>query len=102
MGIDARIEDENGGCIEELLDETSVVNKLLLNMTEKNSICFRFVDPYGDTTFNQEQLPVFIHELEDAISKANNGQAKMHGMRLLQLAKKHVGQPHIYLKFYGD
>ena len=31
------------------------------------SVCLRFIDPYGDATFNQLQLPLLLRELKDAI-----------------------------------
>ncbi len=102
MGINARIESETGEQIQELLDLHGLVEKLLPDFNDETSICLRFVDPYGDTTFNQGQLPVFIRELTSAIKAADEPDVKAHGQKLLGLAKKANGQVHTYLKFYGD
>ena len=45
MGIDAGIESETGEAIEELCDLTSLVNELLSDFNDKDSVCLRFVDP---------------------------------------------------------
>ena len=102
MGIDARIETENGELIEQLLDVDSLVERLLPDFNDETSICLRFVDPYGDTVFNQGQIPVFIRELSLAIDKTKDQNAKAHGSKLLSLTEKSNGQVHTYLKFVGD
>ncbi len=66
MGIDAQIESASGELIE-LLDLDRLVEKLLPDFIDETSICFRFIYPYGDTTFNQIQLPVFLCELTLAV-----------------------------------
>ena len=102
MGIDARIESETGESIEELYDLDNLVKELLPDFNDKVSVCLRFVDPYGDTTFNQGQLPMIIRELTLAVDKASATNVKAHGKKLLQLAEKANGQVHTYLKFVGD
>ncbi len=102
MGIDARIESESGELIEELLDLDGLVEKLLPDFNDETSICLRFIDPYGDTTFNQGQLPVFIRELTLAVGNTDDSKVKAYGQELLALAEKANGQVHTYLKFVGD
>lgn len=102
MGIDARIETESGELIEELLDIDNLLERLLPDYNDETSICLRFVDPYGDTIFNQGQLPVFIRELSLAIEGAADSSAKAHGRKLIGLAEKASGQVHTFLKFVGD
>ncbi|GLI37285.1 hypothetical protein KI811_18400 [Geobacter hydrogenophilus] len=102
MGIDARIEDENGQCIEELGDPKELVVVLLPRYDDNTSNCMRFIDPYGDTTFNKPQMQILINELKQSIEKASNLEAKEHGKKLLEMAKKVSEDVHLYLKFYGD
>ena len=102
MGIDARIESETGEAIEVLYDLDDLVILLLPEFNDKTSICLRFIDPYGDTTFNQAQLPVVIQELSLAIDKASSSNVIAHGQKLLELAENANGQVHTYLKFVGD
>jgi hypothetical protein len=102
MGIDARIENENGQCIEELGDPKELVEVLLPRYDDNASNCMRFIDPYGDTTFNTLQMPILINELKQSIEKTSNQEAKEHGKKLLEMAKKVSEEAHLYLKFYGD
>jgi hypothetical protein len=102
MGIDARIEDENGQCIEELYDPKGLVAVLLPRYDDNTSNCMMFIDPYGDTTFNRPQMPILISELKQSIEKASNPEAKEHGKKLLEMARKVSEEVHLYLKLYGD
>lgn len=37
---------------------------VVLEQAPATSACVRFIDPYGDTLFNQFQLPILVEELE--------------------------------------
>ena len=102
MGIDVCIESESGELIEELPDTYSLVKELVPDPEDKSSICLRFIDPYGDTTFNQNQIPVLISELAAALESPISYKAKEHGKKLLSLAERANGRVHTYLKFIGD
>ena len=102
MGIAARVESEDGEIEAELLDPDNLTAKLTAPFIESESPCLRFIDPYGDTTFNQLQLPVLTDELERAIEIASDPRVKSHGQALLRLARKAGSEVHTYLKFYGD
>jgi hypothetical protein len=62
----------------------------------------RFIDPYGDTTFNALQISILINELKQSIENTTNPEAKEHGKRLLEMARKVSEEVHLYLKLYGD
>jgi hypothetical protein len=102
MGIDAYIETESGELIEELPDTYSLVDELIPDLEDKTSVCLRFIDPYGDTTFNQNQIPVLINELTAALELTKSHKAKEHGKKLLSLIERANGKVHTYLKFIGD
>ena len=102
MGIDARVEREDGQAEAELVDPSGLAARLLASLPEAESLCLRFVDPYGDTTFNQLQLPVVITELARAIEVSSDPDVESHGRALLELAKKASNNVHTYLKLYGD
>jgi len=102
MGIVAYIETESGELIEELPDTYSLVDELIPDLEDKTSVCLRFIDPYGDTTFNQNQIPVLINELTAALELTKSHKAKEHGKKLLSLIERANGKVHTYLKFIGD
>ena len=102
MGIDVRLEDEDGNEEKSVLDPGFDLEKLLPSIEDETSYCLRFIDPYGDTVFNNLQIPKFIFELEKAIEKVDDEKAITIGKEILNLAKECSKDVHLYLKFYGD
>ena len=70
----------------------------------KNTVCLRFIDPYGDTTFNQWQIPVLLSELEFLLKtdycQSHERLREFEG--LVSFIERARGQVHTYIKFYGD
>lgn len=64
MGIDARLENERGHVLGELIDPTGRLNWLLALVEPTQSVCLRFIDPYGQTIFNRAQIGELRGELE--------------------------------------
>lgn len=100
MGIDAFTQDERGNSIRELLDPKSLVTRLVADAY--GPVCLRFLDPYGDTYFNQLQIPVLLEELESAVRACRNSEARAHGEALLALVASAVDEVHTYVLFSGD
>ena len=102
MGVDLRWEDEHGKQIGEVPDPQMCVSHLVLSIDLVGTICLRFIDPYGDTTFNQLQIPILIEELKYIVKKVSDNRIKDHLSQVIRLAEKSRGEIHTYLKFYGD
>ena len=70
----------------------------------KNTLCLRFIDPYGDTKFNQLQIPVLISELESLLALEHCQTHKKLGEfeEVIAFIRKARKQVHTYVKFYGD
>ena len=102
MGIDVRIEDEQGRELATVLDPQNLVSQLLPSRQDSARVCLRFVDPYGDTTFNQLQLPDLIADLRHAVSQSSKEAVRLHGEALIQLVRWTEGKVHTYVKFVGD
>jgi hypothetical protein len=64
MGIDAKIQTEQGECVATLGDPHMRMNRLLSFAFVDSTVCLRFIDPYGDTVFNRLQIPVLQDELQ--------------------------------------
>ena len=58
MAIDVEWQDERGACIRRY--DGPAVETDFVQRAADDSRCLRFVDPYGDTTFNARQ----VEELE--------------------------------------
>jgi hypothetical protein len=52
MGIDTFIENENGERIDHVLDSEMRLSRAILSEGFDSTVCLRFIDPYGDATFN--------------------------------------------------
>ena len=102
MGVDVRWENENGSPIEEIPDPQMCISHAVLNTDLAGTTCLRFIDPYGDTTFNRLQIPVLIGELKSALEKVRDNEIKDHLRRVIDLAEKSRDKVHTHLKFYGD
>jgi hypothetical protein len=95
MGISVRIEDENGHASAELLDPRAYLNALLNLPFFDGPSCVRFIDPYGQTVFNQLQLPILIAELEVARSKVTDAEARREAETRLDAARRARWDPNI-------
>jgi hypothetical protein len=57
-----------------------------------STVCLRFIDPYGDATFNQLQMGQLLDELKELGADPE----------LIAFVDLAIGQVHTYLKFIGD
>lgn len=102
MGTDAYIETESGKRIKQCLGSEGRLSELLPDIDDDTFHCLRFIDPYGDTVFNQRQIPILIKELRTVIRNVKTPETKAFGEKLLELIREAEGQVHTYIKFYGD
>jgi hypothetical protein len=70
--------------------------------TLSGTVCLRFVDPWGDTVFNQAQLAVLLAELRVETAEPGNAEYAVHLSRVAQLVERAQEQMHTYIKFIGD
>jgi hypothetical protein len=61
----------------------------------------RFIDRYGDTTFDRSQIPLLIQEIGRLRDGASNDVLEiLDGVE--RLAQQALAEPHAYLTFIGD
>lgn len=102
MGIDLYCENEQGRSLDHVDDTRNLFAHLLDKISREETLCIRFIDRYGDTTFNQMQIPFLIDELQQSISLALDSDTHEQLMKMIDLARNSLGKPHTYLKFRGD
>jgi len=90
--------DENGRAQEEFADAALLAE--LLERAANTNHCLRFIDPYGDTTFNRLQLPVLAQELRDAASSSPDLQERTQS--LAAFLESAAAAVHTYVIFVGD
>ena len=62
----------------------------------------RFIDPYGDTLFNGNQMHGFLTEWDRIILTLGNGDDRKFFLRVREMAEKCKEKPHVFLRFIGD
>jgi hypothetical protein len=102
MAIDLRWEDERGEPLAELLDTSSLVERFLPREGAQDFPCLRFVDPYGDTVFNQSQIGQVVVELERLSEQRHEPEVEQHLGAVLEFVRHASNQVHTYIKFYGE
>jgi hypothetical protein len=90
------VQDEEGNEISEGVDLSS---SILPPLTDTRFVCLRFVDEYGDTVFNQLQIPIVLEELA-VLKVSTEDRASVEEIEVL--ARICQQEPHLYLKFIGD
>ena len=101
MGVDLVWQEENGKVLEEIPDPKMCISTLLFTVDHAETICLRFIDPYGHTTFNQRQIPILINELEAISPRVTDYDMQIHLLRVLELAGRSKGEKRTILKFTG-
>jgi hypothetical protein len=64
--------------------------------------CLRFVDPYGDTVWNQLQIPVFLDDLRRLLELPLTQEQIFDIHAIEALVEPYVDNPHFYVKLIGD
>ncbi len=93
MGIDIRWENESGYQIEEILDSKNYLGLALKLSSLENTVCLRFIDPYGNTVFNQQQIPVFISELQDLLQFVTPDSVASLQEKIIEKLQRHAVAP---------
>ena len=102
MPLSIRWEDEQGEVLEELLPDGDASLNAVVARAPDNSVCLRFIDPYGDTVFNRIQLPLLISELQHARQDLPGGASPAHIDSVLALVRRAEDEVHTYVRFLGD
>jgi hypothetical protein len=91
---------ENGLVLDRVVDEGAIA-RLSQAAPFDNTVCLRFVDPYGETVFNAAQAAVLGRELEARLGSTGEGDREMLA-RIVELTDRCAGEVHRYVWFIGD
>ena len=104
MGIDVELINERQEAKLAIHDPqmflTTLATKEWWQLNE--SKCLRFIDPWGDTIFNQAQVPILLAELEHSAALQTDPGTKAHLEQVCRLVAAAKGEGHTYVKFIGD
>jgi hypothetical protein len=101
MAIEVEIQDESGRTLARY--DGPALGLEFTRLAPPGSACFRFIEPWCDTTFNQAQIEVLKDELLHAV-RDNQHQAARRLLELEALSGFLAGAVgvHVYVKFIGD
>jgi len=103
MGINTAWVNERHEIKQEVFDRDFVLTGLTNGWFDlTNTVCLRFIDPWGDTVFNQSQIPVLLSELKAELTRQDDQRASEYLKSVIQLVELAVDQTHTYIKFIGD
>ena len=74
----------------------------LLVAEHPGTCCLRFIDPHGDTVFNQAQLPVLLAELRALSGRLPERELAPVLRELVAFVQAAAGRVHMYVRFVGD
>jgi hypothetical protein len=100
MPIAVEWQDEKGRVLARY--DGPLLHARLFEHAEQDQACLRFIDPSGDTTFNQLQLPVLLAELESLGADRELGEQLQAIRALLAFLERARDQPHTYVKLMSD
>ena len=98
MAIDVEIQDENGACIARY--DGPPLRHQFTALAPPESACFRFILPWADATFNEEQIKVLKDEIRSAASDCPP--ARLGELQALSSFLEGASGAHTYVKFIGD
>jgi len=103
VAFDINREDEDGHVIESLEFDTGPLSRLLPDFRDESFHCLRFIDPYGNTTFNRFQVEhQFLPEWKRLYDRAESRDDRRLLRAVEHLARRCLEDVHLYLKFVGD
>lgn len=91
-------EDENGNALKTIEQEFVFSNPDLIYNGDYKLL--KYIDPFGDTTFNHLMLDDLILDFTILNSKLSHDVDKFE--EIIRLANECKTDMHTYLKFYGD
>ncbi len=103
MGIDVAWVDEEHKPHQQVYDPRQCLTRLATSVwSDPSSVCLRFIDAWGDTVFNQAQIPILLCELRLSEQSQADPEIKAHLTKIIQLVERAVERTHTYIKFSGD
>ena len=103
MGINAVWRAEDGSELGAVLDPQMLLSRFATRRAQSvtGSVCLAFLDPIGNTCFNQRQIPILAQELRIARATVSDSALAKHLDQVTDLVDRAI-KVHTYLWFEGD
>ena len=101
MSIKAVLQTVDGKRGEEVIDPNYALARIW-PVEDSEFPLLQYIDPYGDTIFNRQQMEQVIKELDTLAANASTDEQKEILQRMHALAMRCKERPHWFLRFVGD
>ena len=98
MGLTVRLQDERGKPVSEA--DIGIDFRIPTGDPSFRLLCY--IDPYGNTVFNQLQMETFLAEWEKVRREARTEDDTTAWSSVKQLATRCKDEVHLYIRFIGD
>ena len=104
MGIDVEWVDAELTAKQQVFDPRGFLTTLAISSWHErgDSVCLRFINPWGSTIFNHLQAPLLLAELVDEVSRQHDSEIKAQLQKVIRLVELAVRKGHMYVRFVGD
>ena len=102
MGLGIYLLTEDGKVVKHIGDPTNILHRLLPDYDDRSYHQLRFIDWYGDTTFNRLQMEEFLAEWRKLYERVRSVEERELLLAVEALALECQSRVHLYLKFVGD
>jgi hypothetical protein len=102
VGIDVKRETEFGEQESVVLDPRALMPALLSRCRDRQWRLIQYIDPYGNTVFNQLQIPELLDELNALRAFAGSEDEQTFLGAVIDLIEGTKNQVHTYVRFFGD
>ena len=101
MPIDVVLQTIEGKRIDEVTEGRTHLNRLL-PLDDPSFPLLGYIDPYGSTIFNGNQMRLFLQEWDRLLQSVVDKDDAEFLLRIRTLAERCKSGPHIFLRFIGD
>src|SRR5258707_12140314 len=101
MSLKVVLQTIEGKRLDEAVPPDAALNRLL-PFEDDTFPMLKFVDPYGNTIFNGNQMRGLLPEWDVLAQRATNQSDAEFLRRVRGMAEKCKAEPHLFLRFIGD
>jgi hypothetical protein len=102
MGLCIAVRSESGEQLDFIADEKNLLDTIIGDPEPHSFPMLASIDRYGDTTFNRNQLDMFLSEWESLFSNTRDREEILLLEKIKQMAISATQGVHQYLVFIGD
>ena len=102
MGINVKRETEMGEVVHVVFDTKDYFPALLSRCQGRQWRLIGYIDPCGDTVFNQLQIPTLLEEVGELGEYTQSAHERQFLSAVLDFIERSRDQVHTHVKFCGD